>query len=49
MTNNDPRDIAIPLDFLEDGLSYRARILSDAPDADANSESVTLEEQTVTR
>lgn len=49
MTNNAQRDIAIPLDFLEEGVSYRARILSDAPEANTIPESVTLEEQTVMR
>ncbi len=33
MTNNDARDLELPLDFLAPGKSYQARILADSSDA----------------
>jgi len=48
MTNEDSRQVSIPLDFLQDGQEYQAQILADASDADSNPEHVTMSTQTVT-
>lgn len=48
MTNNEARELDLPLDFLEDGERYRARILLDGAGADSNPASVTMKEQEIT-
>lgn len=49
ITNQKPRDIKIPLDFLEKGASYKAKIFRDGPGADykTNPYPVVIEEKIV--
>lgn len=49
ITNEKPRDIKIPLDFLEKGVSYKAKIFRDGPGADykTNPYPVVIEEKIV--
>ena len=49
ITNEKPRDIKIPLDFLEKGASYKAKIFRDGPGADykTNPYPVVIEEKIV--
>ncbi|MDZ7773150.1 MAG: glycoside hydrolase family 97 protein [Balneolaceae bacterium] len=42
MTGNEGRTVQVPLDFLEEDVSYRARSLMDGSDADADPSSVTM-------
>ena len=37
LTNEDARDLALPLTFLDEGVSYVAEIYRDGPDADWDS------------
>ena len=46
MTNWDPRDLAIPLDFLGPG-EYEARVFADGPDAASDGTSLSVETKTV--
>lgn len=49
-TNEEPREVTIPLNFLEEGKSYKALIYADGADADwkTNPTSYQITEQTVT-
>ena len=48
-TDETPRTLVQPLDFLQPGVTYTARIYADGPDADwiTNPESYTIDERTV--
>jgi alpha-glucosidase len=50
LTDENPRDVHIPLKFLDAGCSYTAEIYRDGPDADwkTNPESLVVESRTVT-
>ena len=50
ITDENPRDVEIPLDFLTDGVSYNARIFADGKNADLekNPTAVDISEQRVT-
>lgn len=49
ITDEQPRDLEVKLDFLEPGVEYTAQIYADAPDADweSNPTAYTVSEQTV--
>jgi alpha-glucosidase len=49
MTNESPRQLELPLDFLDLGTEYVARIFSDASDADTDPENVQVKEMDVNR
>ena len=52
MTDEEARDVAVPLDFLDDGKSYTATIYRDGADADYRTEqrhSIAIETKTVKR
>lgn len=50
VTDENPRDLVLPLDFLEQGKKYRAQVYRDGPDADwdTNPYDIVIEEKTVT-
>ena len=50
VTNEDARDLSVPLSFLEKGRTYRAQIYRDGPDAhwDTNPYALVIEEKVVT-
>ncbi|MDC8754301.1 glycoside hydrolase family 97 protein [Erythrobacter sp. sf7] len=50
VTDENARDLVLPLDFLEKGKRYRAQIYRDGPDADwdTNPYDIVIEEKTVT-
>ena len=48
MTNWDPRELDLPLNFLGSG-SYTAEIYADAPDSDAHPQNIHIEKLTVDR
>jgi alpha-glucosidase len=50
VTDENPRDLSLPLDFLEPGKKYRAQIYRDGPDADwdTNPYAIVIEEKLVT-
>ena len=50
ITDENAREVAVKLDFLQKGLQYEATIYADAPDADyrTNSQAYTITKQTVT-
>ncbi|MEL7202342.1 MAG: glycoside hydrolase family 97 protein [Pseudomonadota bacterium] len=50
LTDEEARTISVPLDFLDEGTTYRAQLYRDGPDADwkTNPYAITIEERVVT-